>query len=115
MMENMLQTSLVIVSVGIVVLLAVLSLLAGIVYLLTLTVKDKPADVAEVVEIATEPAVEMGQSQKVRAALIGVALARAEAEMALSAAPEISVETNSWRQFHRSRRLSQSLKPRRAS
>jgi Na+-transporting methylmalonyl-CoA/oxaloacetate decarboxylase gamma subunit len=115
MMENILQTSLVIVSVGIVVLLAVLSLLAGIVYLLTLTVKDKPADVAEVVEIAAEPAVEMGQSQKVRAALIGVALARAEAEMALSAAPEISGENNSWRQFHRSRRLSQSLKPRRAS
>jgi hypothetical protein len=114
-MENILGTSLVVVSVGIVVLLAVLSLLAGIVYILTLTVKDKPETTVVPVVSPVETGAETGSLQKIQAALIGVALARAEAESTFAIPSDISVETSSWRQFHRSRRLNQSLKSRRAS
>ena len=118
-MENLgiaLQVS----GIGIVTLLIVLVLLAGLISLMTKYLVDKPEKEEEAEEISVVPAVvkeeavpESKQDLKLAAA-IALAIYRAQVEMAAVKPAEGSTEVNSWRQIKLINRLNQSSNIRRA-
>lgn len=110
-MGQTLSTALAISGIGIVVLLLVLTALAGIIYLMTRYLVDKE-EKEEVTEQAAAPAVaveaeETGADLKLVAA-VAVAIARAQADTVTVSAETSAGEVNSWRQFGLQRRLNQS-------
>ena len=108
-MEN-LGIALKISGIGIVVLLLVLALLAGIVYLLTVFLVDKEDKKETVVEAASEKTEEKVESKSdlLLAAALAVAIARAQADTQVAFTDASSGEVNAWRQFGLQRRLTQS-------
>lgn len=113
-MGNNLVFALQISGIGIVVLLLVLTALAGIVYLMTRFIVDKE-EKEEVAEekapVAEAAAVEDKKETKTDlklAAAIAVAIARAQAEMQVVSTETEGGEINAWRQFGLQRRLTQS-------
>ena len=110
-MEN-LGIALKISGIGIVVLLLVLALLAGIVYLLTIFLVDKEDKKETVVEATSEKTEEKEKvetkSDLLLAAALAVAIARAQADTQVALADATTGEVNAWRQFGLQRRLTQS-------
>lgn len=110
-MEN-LGIALQISGIGIVVLLLVLTALAGLVYLMTLVMKDKEEAAEEVSQVEAAPVVvakaEESKKDLKLAAAVAVAIARAQAEMQTVPAESAAGEVNAWRQFGLQRRLNQS-------
>lgn len=110
-MEN-LGIALKISGIGIVVLLLVLALLAGIVYLLTIFLVDKEDKKETVVEATSEKTEEKEKvetkSDLLLAAALAVAIARAQADTQIAFTDATTGEVNAWRQFGLQRRLTQS-------
>jgi len=98
---------------GILVLLLVLALLAGIVSLLTRFIKDAPEeeDAGDADETVDTVVVETNDHAKI--AVMAVAIARAQSEFSVSTKSD-SMSLNSWGQFHLSRRLNLSSSIRRS-
>ena len=101
-MENPLIVSLIVSGVGMVLLFIALGILYGLMYLMTAVIKDRPADVFTG-EAIDEGTADTADEAKRIAAVIGVALARAEREtFAPSAPPE---EASPWWTLHLQRQL----------
>ncbi len=110
-----LSLSLGIVGIGMLVLLLVLTAFAGLIYGLTFLIKDNHDEEEGEAEVGeSAPVVETAApaALKLRAAIIGVALARAAADLGGQSDLQ-SQDVNTWRTFHRVRRLSQSKPVRR--
>ena len=109
-MDNPLTLALTVSGMGLLILFAALAVLYGLMYAMTAFIKDRP--VAKQEEPA--PTVETDESASPaarRAAVIAVALARAELEQSpASALPETS--GSPWGQYHRRRLLDLNLRTR---
>jgi Na+-transporting methylmalonyl-CoA/oxaloacetate decarboxylase gamma subunit len=116
-MENPLAISLVVTGIGMLMLFLALAILYGLMYLMTTLIKDRPKageveqeatgvrqDAGRVEQGARSVEPEAGDGRR-RAAVIGVALARAELELSLAAAPEVEAGPSAWQQYHRQRVL----------
>jgi hypothetical protein len=79
-------------------------------YLMTALIKDRPG--AESEERRGNGANE-GATMRRRAAVIAVALARAELDMGATVITEAPEEVSSWRAFHHQRRLTRDRRTRR--
>ena len=107
-MEPSLGLAIKVAVVGLVVLLIVLAALAGIVYLLTRFIVDKKEEEAVVEETpAPVAAVEEPKTDLSLAAVVAVAIARAQAEIQNVTSDISAGEVNAWRQFGLQRRLNQ--------
>ncbi|HEY76144.1 MAG TPA: hypothetical protein G4O00_08185 [Thermoflexia bacterium] len=105
-MDDPLTISLIISGIGMALLFAALFVLYGLMYLMTAVIKDRPAAAVPVEE---EPAEEPDEAKR-RAAVIAVALARAEREtFAIGAPPE---EVSPWWALHLHRQLTNRISPR---
>ena len=103
--------------VGIVVLLLVLALFAGVVSLMTKFIVDKPTKEKVEEEAETEQAISttpINESNLATIAVIALALYRAQTEVQSTESIAPSGEFNSWRQFNLQRRLTQSSTIRRS-
>ena len=109
-MEPSLGLAIKVAVVGLIVLLIVLTALAGIVYLLTRFIVDKKEEEPAVTEEKPAPAaaVEEPKTELSLAAAVAVAIARAQAEVQIVANDISAGEVNAWRQFGLQRRLNQS-------
>ena len=106
-MEN-LGLALQISGVGILVLLAVLALFAGLISLLTRILKDKPKEESERGD-ELEAAAESPSDETHLAQVAAMAVALARAQSAFSNAPQNTGSAlSSWGQFHLNRRLNTS-------
>ncbi len=108
-MQDPLGTALVVTGVGMLALFVALALLYGLMYLMTTFIKDPP--VATVELTAQEPPSAPGGA--LRAAVIAVALARAEQEQA-SSAPPVGETPSAWRALHHQRQLAQTPRARKS-
>ena len=104
--------------VALLILMVVLTALAGLIYFLTGVIKDNEQDEEGEVQtpaaVKTTSEVDVDRANKMKAALVAVALARstrAGRKVALAAGSE----TSAWKQFHQARRLNQTLRVRRPS
>jgi Na+-transporting methylmalonyl-CoA/oxaloacetate decarboxylase gamma subunit len=104
-MQDPLSTSLVVTGIGMLVLFVALALLCGLMYLMTALIKDRPPD--------TVPEEKSRPEAALRAALIAVALARAEGEMSPASAPPAHEASSAWRTLHHQRQLTRNPAPRR--
>ncbi|MBI3762756.1 MAG: hypothetical protein HY260_12985, partial [Chloroflexi bacterium] len=97
--SNLITASLIAV-VGMLLLFAAMAVLYGMMYLMTALIKDGGGTEAN------EPEGELdAQSLRHRAAVIAVALARAQAELSPIGWPEPEEAVRPWRQYHRNRAL----------
>ena len=102
-MDNPIMISLVVSGIGMLMLFLALTLLYGLMYLMTALIKDQPAD-----PLTDPPAPEAGLShldQSQRAAVIAVALARAEQDTSAIRTTETKEITSAWRALHHQRQL----------
>jgi len=119
-MDIPLGTAMAIIGIAILVLLVVLSALAGLIYFVTGLFKDKVEPEEEVIAApkaavsAVAPVVVDERSVKIKVALIAVALARA-AQVGSGKGDEGESGISSWRQYYQTRRLNQSMNLRRSS
>ena len=109
-MEPSLGLAIKVAVVGLIVLLVVLAALAGFVYLLTRFVVDKKEEEKTVVEETPAPvaAIEEPKTDLSLAAVVAVAIARAQSEIQNVTSDISAGEVNAWRQFGLQRRLNQS-------
>jgi sodium pump decarboxylase gamma subunit len=117
-MDNPLIFALKISGIGIVVLLLVLTVLAGVVSLMTKFIVEKPekesdSDEEEVAEIEAADSSDK-ESKLETVAAIALALYRAQTEIQTNESSAPAGEINSWRQFNLQRRLTQSSTIRRS-
>ena len=112
-MQDPLATSLVVTGVGMLALFVALALLCALMYLMTTFIKDPPVATVKL-DQETPPA----QEGALRAAVIAVALARAEQELqASSALPAASVlagdqTSSAWHALHHQRQLTRTPRAR---
>ena len=112
-MDNPIIISLVVSGIGMLMLFLALTLLYGLMYLMTTFIKDR----ADEQEQGAAGEGQEAKSGRLRAAVIGVALARAEQELAAppSVPPNGGEEgaVSSWRAFHQQRQLTRNTPTRR--
>jgi len=114
-MENPLAISLVVTGIGMLMLFLALAILYGLIYLMTALIRDRPGAGEAEQEAAGEKqdtrnrGLEAGDRKR-RAAVIGVALARAELELSPAGAPEVEAGPSAWQQYHRQRVLNLNLR-----
>ncbi|HID88566.1 MAG TPA: hypothetical protein EYH27_04825 [Anaerolineales bacterium] len=99
-MDDLLTLSLIVSGIGMALLFAALFALYGLMYLMTAVIKDRPAAAVPVEE---EPAEEDLDEAKRMAAVVAVAMARAERESFASGAPP--EEVSPWWALHLHRQL----------
>ena len=116
-MDNSVTISLVVSGVGMLMLFLALALLYGLTYLMTALIKDRPGAGGRKQEAGGER--QEAGSRKRRAAVIAVALARAEQERVIPpSVPPIGGEergggmVSAWRAFHQQRQLTLNLRMR---
>ena len=115
-MDNPIIISLVVSGIGMLILFLALAFIYGLMYLMTTFIKDR-ADEQE--QGAGGRGQETGskrqeaRSRRLRAAAIGVALARAEQESVAVGLPEAEEPISSWRALHHQRQLTLNLPTRR--
>lgn len=111
-----LVTSLIVSGIGMLFLFLALALLCGLMYLMTAFIKDRPKPAPPTLgeeEYATSKgAQEWGLRQR-RAAVIAVALARAEQALSAPTVPPVEEAATAWQMFHRQRQLTMRLRTRR--
>jgi len=125
-MDSPLVVSLVVTGIGMLMLFLALAFLCGLMYLMTAVIRDRPkGGTGEYggVEGGEYGSVEGGERGSVgveeqramrrRAAVIGVALARAEQELSTIGAPETGAAVSAWRALHHHRQLTLNLRARR--
>ena len=114
-MQDPLATSLVVTGVGMLALFVALALLCGLMYLMTAFIKDPP-----VATLALDEETPSAQEGALRAAVIAVALARAEQELLvvssverqIASAPPLDETSSAWRALHHQRQLLRTLRTR---
>ncbi len=99
-MDNLLATTVIVVTVGMVLLFVALLLLYAMMYLMTTFIKDG----SEVETVEQAPEVDE-RALRLHAAAIAVALARAETELSPAGSPEEDGKLHPWKQYHRHRVL----------
>ena len=112
-MEDPLNTALVVTGIGMLVLFLALAFLYGLIYLLTEITTDRPEAGAE------EGAKTVARERRRQAAVIAVALARAEQELGATAVSEANAaagrwRVSPWRAHHHQRQLTRNLRRKRA-
>ena len=108
-MDNPIIISLVVSGIGMLMLFLALAFLYGLMYLMTTFIKDR----AEAQEQGAGDRGQEARSRRLRAAAIGVALARAEQESVAVGLPEAEEPVSSWRALHHQRQLTLNLPTRR--
>ena len=103
-MDSPIVISLVVSGIGMLMLFLALAFLCGLMYLMTAAVRDKPAGGVEEHE---------NRDMRLRAAAIGVALARAEQKMITIGALEEGKAVSGWRMLHHQRQLTRRAPARR--
>jgi len=96
-MDNPVTISLVVSGVGMLILFLMLALLYGLIMLMTALIKDQPTN-----QPTSQPT-NLPTNQLRRAAVIAVALARAELDSV--SLPEVEAVPSPWQQYHRDRLL----------
>jgi Na+-transporting methylmalonyl-CoA/oxaloacetate decarboxylase gamma subunit len=116
-LENPLIIALVVTSIGMLMLFLSLAFLYGLMVLMTRLIKARPEATAEGPRGAG--AEEQGgrvigeqRAMRQRAAVIAVALARAEMELSPVCPPDAEAGSSPWQQYHRHRLLSLNLRKR---
>jgi Na+-transporting methylmalonyl-CoA/oxaloacetate decarboxylase gamma subunit len=118
-MDDQLVTSLVVTGVGMLILFLALAFLYGLLYLMTALIKDQPPAPGPSASEDAHSAVpgrageEPRQGEKLRAAVIAIALARAEQELGTTSAPGVEEADSAWRTLHHQRQLTRNLRARR--
>ena len=110
-MDNSLITALTVSGIGLLMLFAALAFLYGLMYAMTALIKDRPSAKQE----EPAPTVETDESATPaarRAAVIAVALARAELEQSPAGPLSAEVGGSPWGQYHRRRLLNLNLRTR---
>ncbi len=108
-MDNPIIISLVVSGIGMLILFLALAFLYGLMYLMTMFIRDRPK-----VEEQEAGGRRQEAGSRRQAAVIGVALARAEQEMIAVSAPEAEEPASTWRALHHQRQLTLNLPTRRA-
>jgi hypothetical protein len=106
-MDDPVVVSLVVSGIGMLALFVALALLYGLMYLLTLFIRDRPAG-QSTRQQTNQPAsqlIDQPTDQLKRAAMVGVALARAELEMSDIGSLDVAGTASGWRALHRQRQL----------
>jgi Na+-transporting methylmalonyl-CoA/oxaloacetate decarboxylase gamma subunit len=103
-MESLLTLALAISGIGLLILFAALAFLYGLIYAMTALIKDRPG------AKRGEPAPTVETDERTtratqRAAVIAVALARAELELRSVVSLPAETDSSSWGQYHRRRLL----------
>ncbi len=108
-----LVTSLIVSGIGMLFLFLALALLVGLMYLMTAFIKDRPKPVlppgGEKEDATSKGAQEWGLMQR-RAAVIAVALARAEQALSATTVPPVEEAVTAWQTLHRQRQLTMRLR-----
>ena len=104
-MDESLVVSLVVSGIGMLVLFLALTFLCGLMYLMTALIKDRS-------ELTDRGERQESGSSRMVAAVIAVALARAEREMDSAVPLDMEEATGDWRALHHQRRLTQSTQVR---
>ena len=108
-MDNPIVISLVVSGIGMLILFLSLAFLCGLMYLMTAFIKDRTDEPEQGAGGRRQEA----SSRRLRAAAIGVALARAEQESVAVGLPEVEEPVSSWRALHHQRQLMLNLPTRR--
>jgi Na+-transporting methylmalonyl-CoA/oxaloacetate decarboxylase gamma subunit len=111
-MDNPIIISLVVSGIGMLMLFLALTLLYGLMYLMTWMTNERPpvTDQSETTEIEEQSA----RHRMQHAAVIAVALARAEQDTSPISTTETQETTSAWRAFHHQRQLAHNTPARRA-
>jgi Na+-transporting methylmalonyl-CoA/oxaloacetate decarboxylase gamma subunit len=117
-MDSLIVTAVRISAVGMTMLFIALIFLVGLMYLLTVLARDKDTDPDQATVEATK-STDRADAARRQAAVIAVALARAEVESSAVSAPppprtDDVGDVTSWRAFHHQRQLSSRTFPRRS-
>jgi Na+-transporting methylmalonyl-CoA/oxaloacetate decarboxylase gamma subunit len=103
-MDNLLAIALAVSGVGLLILFAALAFLYGLIYAMTALIKDPPGAQQEESVPIVETDERMARGAR-RAAVIGVALARAELESRPIGPLPAETSSRPWGQYHRRRLL----------
>ena len=109
-MDNPLAISLIVTGIGMAMLFLAVALLYGLMVLMTEVIRDREGREGKEGREGREGGEE---GARWRAAVIGVALARAEHELAATGLPGPAGMPSAWRVLHQQRQLTLSLRPRR--
>jgi Na+-transporting methylmalonyl-CoA/oxaloacetate decarboxylase gamma subunit len=110
-MDSPIVISLVASGIGMLMLFLALAFLYGLIYLMTVLTKDRPE--VETEEQGRKGGTEEQRAMRRQAAVIGVALARAERDLATAGASGTEEPANAWRALHHQRQLMLNLRTRR--
>jgi Na+-transporting methylmalonyl-CoA/oxaloacetate decarboxylase gamma subunit len=113
-MDNPIVISLVVSGIGMLMLFLALAFLYGLMYLMTALVKDRPEGEVEANKQETGSKKQEARIMKQRAAVVAVALARAELELNAIGAAGAEETISAWRALHHQRQLTLNLPTRRA-
>ena len=116
-MDSPLVVSLVVTGIGMLMLFLALAFLCGLMYLMTAVIRDRPeGGTGEYGGVeggeCGSVGVEERRAMRRKAAVIGVALARAEQELSTIGAPETGAAFSAWRTLHHQRQLTLNLRAR---
>jgi len=103
-MDNPLMTALTVSGIGLLMLFAALAFLYGLMYAMTVILRDRP-DVKEEESASAAGADTQAARAMRRVAMVAVALARAELESGPASSPKAEVGISPWGQYHRHRLL----------
>ena len=106
-MDDPLATSLAVTGIGMLMLFVALTFLCGLMYLMTALIKD--GSEAETEE-QTSKGADRPRAMRQRAAVIAVALARAEQDLSASSPPRTPDGVSAWRALHHQRQLTLRLR-----
>jgi Na+-transporting methylmalonyl-CoA/oxaloacetate decarboxylase gamma subunit len=117
-MDTPLVISLIVSGIGMLLLFLALAFLCGLMYLMTAFIKDRPKSEEEDAtskeaeerglrrpEVSPEPVEGLVEGIQRRAAVIAVALARAEQTLSATAVPPVEEAATAWQTLHRQRQL----------
>ena len=105
-MDDPLGTSLIVTGIGMLVLFLALAFLTGLMYLMTALIKDRTSVTDPMAEEPRD--VKPTQEAALRAAMIAVALARAERELSSVDGPDKAA--SAWRTLHHQRQLTRNIR-----
>lgn len=109
-MDNPIVISLAVSGIGMLMLFVALTLLYGLMYLMTALLKDQPTN-KPTNQLTAQPTNQL--TNKLQVAVIAVALARAEQDLDNVGAVEAQETASAWRALHHQRQLTRNLPTRR--
>jgi len=112
-MDNPLAISLIVTGIGMAMLFLAVALLYGLMVLMTEVIREREGRKGKEGREGREGREGGEEGARWRAAAIGVALARAEHELAATGLPGPAGTPSAWRVLHQQRQLTLSLRPRR--